>query len=392
MSEPERDDLRLQRWRMILGKAADGELGSPLSGDALAIDDALAALYESDRKGGLGASSPSVSRWLGDIRTYFPTPVVQMMQRDALDRLGLKKMLLEPELLSAVEPDVELVASLISLSKVIPERTKETARSVVRRVVEEIERRLRRALTQAVRGALSRTIRTRRPRPHEIDWPRTIRRNLRNYIPERKTIIASELHGFGHRRASLRDIILCVDQSGSMVTSTVYAAVFGAVLASMRSVSTKMIAFDTAVVDLTAELEDPVDLLFGVHLGGGTDIGRALAYCRGLVERPTKTIMVLITDLYEGGDPRVMLRRAAALVSSGVRVICLLALNDRGAPFYDHDNASRFAALGIPTFACTPDLFPELMTAAIQGEDLDLWAARREITIARGDRGDRGEE
>ena len=374
------DDERLRRWRLVLGKPAQESLG-----DAAAMDRALEALYDSDRKGGLGASAPNVSRWLGDIRTYFPTPVVQLMQKDALDRLGLKKMLTEPELLEAIEPDVNLVASLVSLSKVIPKRTKETARMVVQKVVADLERRLRQPMQQAVRGALSRAIRTRRPRLHEMDWARTIRRNLKNYIPDKRTIIATELHGFGHKRSSLRDVILCIDQSGSMATSTVYASVFGAVLASMRAVSTQMIAFDTSIVDLTAELHDPVDLLFGVRLGGGTDISRALGYCQQRITRPAQTIMVLITDLYEGGDQRKMLQRAAALVASGVNLICLLALSDQGAPFYDHNNAKRFADMGIPTFACTPELFPELMAAAIQRQDLGMWAARRDISLARGD-------
>ncbi|MCB9701926.1 MAG: VWA domain-containing protein [Myxococcales bacterium] len=385
MSDAIDDDERLRRWRLILGKPAQDALGCALGREGVAMDDALAALYESDRKGGLGASAPSVSRWLGDIRTYFPTPVVKLMQKDALDRLGLKKMLMEPELLEAVEPDVNLVASLVSLSKVIPERTKETARMVVRKVVDDLEKRLRASMTQAVRGALSRAIRTRRPRLNEIDWPRTIRRNLKNYLPDRKTIIASELHGFGHKRSSLRDIILCIDQSGSMAPSVVYSSVFGAVLASMRAVSTQMVVFDTAIVDLTAELRDPVDLLFGCRLGGGTDIARALAYCQGLVRRPSQTILVLITDLYEGGDRKKMLERAASLVASGVCVVCLLALSDQGAPFYDHQNARRFAELGIPTFACTPDLFPELMAAAIQRQDLKSWAAKNEIAVARGE-------
>ncbi|MEZ4379833.1 MAG: VWA domain-containing protein [Nannocystaceae bacterium] len=388
MSDATTDDERLRRWRLVLGKPAHESLGAGLTGDAAAMDRTLEALYDSDRKGGLGASSPNVSRWLGDIRSYFPTPVVQLMQKDALERLGLKKMLTEPELLAAVEPDVNLVASLISLSKVIPKRTKETARMVVKKVVDDLERRLRQPMQQAVRGALSRAIRTRRPRLHEMDWARTIRRNLKNYIPERRTIIASELHGFGHKRSSLRDVILCIDQSGSMAASTVYASIFGAVLASMRAVSTQMIAFDTSVVDLTAELHDPVDLLFGVRLGGGTDIARALTYCRQRITRPEQTIMVLITDLYEGGDQRKMFQQAAALVASGVNLICLLALSDRGAPFYDHGAAKRFAELGIPSFACTPELFPELMAAAIQRQDIGMWAARHDIARARADEDD----
>lgn len=163
----------------------------------------------------------------------------------------------------------------------------------------------------------------------------------------------------------------------------VYAGVFGAVLASLRAVSMHMVVFDTPVVDLTDDLQDPVDLLLGVQLGGGTDINRALAYCEGLVIRPDKTVFVLITDLYEGGNAEEMLRRAAALAGRGVTMICLLALDDRGAPAYDQKHAAALAALGIPVFACTPDLFPDLMAAAIRKQDLGMWAARHDIIAAR---------
>jgi len=384
-SPPSPDDERLRRWRLILGAPAAEALGVGLGDGGMAMDRALGALYDGERKGGLGASAPSVARWLGDIRTYFPSPVVQVMQRDALERLGLGQMLLQPELLEAVEADVHLVTTLLTLSKVIPERTKETARQVVRKVVDDLERRLRNPLLQAVQGALSRAHRTRRPRLREIDWPRTIRRNLKNYVPERRTIIPTELHGFGHKRQSLRDVVLCVDQSGSMAASVVYSSVFGAVLASMRSVRTQMVVFDTNVVDLTEDLHDPVDLLFGTQLGGGTDIAKAVAYCRQIITRPEQTILVLITDLFEGGDVRLMRERIAGLVAAGVRVLCLLALADTGAPGYDHENARHLAELGVPTFACTPDLFPELMAAAIQRRDLGLWAAQSGLVTARAD-------
>lgn len=389
---------RLRRWRLILGSPAAESLGMGASGTAgaggaggipglngtdLAMDRALEALYDSDRSAGLGASSPTVARWLGDIRTYFPSSVVRVMQQDALHRLNLQQMLLEPELLESVDPDVHLVANLISLSRVMPAQTRDTARRVVQRVVDDLQRRLANPLIQAVRGSLSRATRTSRPRHGEIDWDRTIRANLKHYLPEQRTIIPERLIGYGHRRSGLRDIILCVDQSGSMAASVVYAGIFGAVLASLHAVTTRMVVFDTAVVDLTEDLQDPVDLLFGVQLGGGTDINRALAYCEGLVARPAQTILVLITDLYEGGNAPEMLRRAAALHGAGVTVICLLALNDRGAPGYDGRNAAALAALGIPVFACTPDLFPELMAAAINRQDLGLWAARHDIAAAR---------
>lgn len=377
------DDERMRRWRLILGQPADAAMGVSLETRDAGMDNTLDALYETGRQGGLGPSSPNVARWLGDIRTYFPTNVVQILQRDALERLNLTQMLLEPEMLASVEPDVHLVASLLSLNRVIPNRTKETARQVVRRVVEELERKLRSSMTQAVRGALSKVQRTRRPRSNEIDWDRTIRKNLKNYLPDRKTVIAEQMVGYARRRSSLRDVVLCIDQSGSMATSVVYSSIFGAVLASLRAIRTRFILFDTAVVDLTDELSDPVDLLFGTQLGGGTDIQRALGYCQQTITRPAQTILVLITDLYEGGPSQEMLSRAAHLKQSGVNVICLLALNDQGAPSYDHSNAAAFAALGIPAFACTPELFPDLMASAIQRADVGLWAARNGITVSK---------
>lgn len=376
------EDERLRRWRLALGGPASASCGA-VGGTDAAMDRVLEALYDSDRKAGLGSSAPNVARWLGDIREYFPSSVVRVMQSDALTRLNLQQMLLEPEMLEGVDPDVHLVATLISLSRVIPSKTKDTARRVVRKVVDEIDRKMRQPTQQAVRGALSRATRTRRPRANEIDWHRTIRANLHTWDATRKTIVPERLVGYGRKRSSLRDVILCVDQSGSMATSVVYASIFGAVLASMRAVSTRMIVFDTAVVDLTDELDDPVDLLFGTQLGGGTDIDRALGYCQTLVKRPSDTILVLITDLFEGGNASSMLQRAAALKASGVNVVCLLALNDRGAPVYDARHAAALASLGIPSFACTPDLFPDLMAAAIERRDLGAWAARNDVVAAR---------
>jgi Mg-chelatase subunit ChlD len=379
---------RFRRWRLALGAPSDTSLGK-LSGDDLGMDQVLEALYDSDRasgsrKAGLGSSSPNVARWLGDIRTYFPSSVVRVMQKDALSRLRLTQMLLEPEMLEAVDADVHLVATLVSLSRVIPARTKETARRVVQKVVDDLERKLREPMIQAVRGSLQKATRSRRPRPGEIDWHRTIRANLKTYQPDRRTLIPERLIGYGRKRSSLRDIVLCVDQSGSMAPSVVYASIFGAVLASLRAVTTRMVLFDTKVVDMTEELTDPVDLLFGAQLGGGTDINLALSYCQQIITRPSQTILVLVTDLYEGGNAPEMVKRAAALAASGVNVICLLALSDQGAPAYDATHAAAFAGLGIATFACTPDLFPDLMAAAIQRRDLGTWAARQDIVAARG--------
>ena len=385
------DSTRLRRWRLVLGSEAEAACGAPLGAEA-EIDQALAALYESsgnglgeDRKGGRGASRPGVARWLGDIRRYFPSQVVQVMQRDALERLKLREMLLQPEMLEAAQPDVHLVAQLVALAGVIPAKTRDTARAVVRRVVDELMKRLEEPLRSAVTGALDRSQRNRRPRHAEIDWHRTIRANLRHWQPELRTVVPEVLHGYGRKaRRPQRELILCIDQSGSMAQSVVYASICGAVMASLPAVSTKMVVFDTAVVDLTDQLDDPVELLFGVQLGGGTDINGAVGYCQSLVREPRNTILVLISDLYEGGVAPQLLRRAAELVASGVQFITLLALSDEGAPAYDRQLASQLAALGVPSFACTPDAFPALMAAAIRREDVTAWAAGRGLVTTRG--------
>jgi len=377
---------RERRWRLALGSEAEGSCGAAQGGD-LRMDQALAALYGSHggKQGGLGPSYPQAARWLGDIREYFPSSVVRVLQQDAFTRLDLKRMLLEPEMLQAMEPDVHLVASLLALGQVIPAKSKETARLVVRRVVEELERRLAEPLRSAVMGALNRATRTSRPRHQEIDWHRTITKNLKHWQPAYRTIIPQQLVGHGRKRRSLRDIVVCVDQSGSMATSVVYSGIFGAVLSSLPAVSTRMVVFDTAVVDLSEDLEDPVDILFGVQLGGGTDIARALAYCQSVITRPAETILVLITDLFEGGDVQRMRALAAQLTTQGVQMIVLLALSDDGAPGYDHTNAAALSAMGVPCFACTPDLFPGLMACAIARADVADWAATQGIQLTRAD-------
>lgn len=373
----------VRRWRLILGGDQNDGTGFSLTGVDLQMDKTLSALYDSERSAGLGPSSPNVNRWLGDIRTFFPSSVVQVMQRDALQRLNLTQLLFEKEMLENVEADVHLVATLLTLSRVIPDKTKDTARQVVRKVVEELLRKLSSPMQQAIQGSLNRSIRNTRPRHAEINWHATIQKNLKHYQPEYKTIIPEQRIGYGRKRSALKDVVLCLDQSGSMGTSVVYSGIFGSVMASIPAIKTKMVVFDTAVADLTEELEDPVDLLFGVQLGGGTDIQLALGYCQQIITRPLDTVLVLITDLYEGGSDEPMRKKAADLVSAGVQVIVLLALNDDGAPGYDHANAAYLASLGIPVFACTPDKFPDLMAQALSKQDIGQWAAKEDLVLKR---------
>ncbi|KAA3499404.1 VWA domain-containing protein [Rhizobium rhizogenes] len=380
---------RIRRWKLALG---DDDMEGLAERDQR-LSRALSALYESGAtkgRGGLGASSPKVSRWLGDIREFFPSPVVQVIQKDAFERLNLKALMLEPEFLETLEADVHLVADLISLRGAMPEKTMETARAVVNKVVEDLMKRLQSRTIEKLTGAVNRSQRTHRPRHADIDWPRTIRANLRHYQQDYKTVVPETLVGFARKtrtRADLDHVVLCVDQSGSMAPSVVYASIFAAVMASLPVLSTKLVCFDTAIVDLTEDLADPVKVLFGIQLGGGTDINAALAYCETKIDRPSKTHLVLITDLYEGGDAPAMLARVAALKQSGVNVIVLLALSDDGRPGYDSRHAGAIAAMDCPVFACTPDQFPDLMATALTRQDVAQWASANGIELIRGNQG-----
>jgi hypothetical protein len=385
------DRERMRRWQLAVGdEEAGAGAGDVLSERDQRLSAALSALYGTQLKkgkGGLGASAPRVARWLGDIREFFPSSLVQVIQKDALERLNLKSLLMEPEFLETLEADVHLVADLMSLRSAIPERSKDTIRIVVKRVVDDLMKRLQHRTIETLRGALNRQRRTRRPRHTDVDWPRTIGANLRHYQAEYRTVVPETLIGFARKsrtRADLDHVILCVDQSGSMAASVIYASIFAAVMASLPVISTKLACFDTTILDLTEQLADPVEVLFGVQLGAGTDINAALAYCEARIEQPTKTHLVLISDLYEGGNAKDMLARVATLKQSGVNVIVLLALSDQGKPAYDANHARLIAALDCPVFACTPDQFPELMATALTGQDIAQWAAANDIAVVRG--------
>jgi len=385
---------RVQRFRLILGKTAEESLAamsgrgakSLLSGEMCELDDALEQIYgieeerpeeRGGRSAGLGRSAPRLAKWLGDIRSYFPRDVVAVIQQDAIEKKGLTQLLFEPETLGQVTPSIELVGTLMSLKGMIPDKTKETARMVVRAVVEELIKKLESDIVSAVRGALDRSRHSPLQSLPNLDWKRTIGSNLKNYVAERKTVIPDRFFFWSRQlRRKEWNVIVCMDQSGSMAESVVYGAVMGAILASMPSLETHVIVFDTEVVDLTAQCSDPVDLLFGVQLGGGTDIHRALQYCQTLVHDPGKTLLVLITDLFEGGSEEGVVRRMEELTQSGVRAVTMLALSDSGVPSYSESLAKKLRALGVPCFGCTPAILPELLSGAIRGANLEQLAAR----------------
>lgn len=386
------DPEQLKRWRLVLGKSSQDSLarlspgGWALSAEQEEMDQALAEIYDEtadeisrkQRSAGLGGSSPRLAKWLGDIRNYFREDVVTVIQQDAIERKGLKQLLLEPEMLKNVQPNVPLVGTLLSLKGQIPERTKETARMVVRSVVEQIKLALEQKIRQAVLGALNRRQHSPLPSASGIDWKWTIGRNLKHYSTELNTIVPERVYFFSRaQRTNNWTVIVDMDQSGSMTDSVVYGAVCGSIFASLPALDTHVVAFDTEVVDLTEQCgSDPVDMLFGVQLGGGTDINKSVAYCEQFVKEPASTLFILITDLFEGGNAAQLVRRLGELVGSGVRVLCLLALNDSGVPSFDENLAGKLAALGIPCFGCTPQRLPELLEGALRGADLTALAAR----------------
>lgn len=386
------DVEQVRRWRLILGRDAHeclggycGSGGMGLTEEQLMMDAALGAIYdETDEPGagrrsaGLEGSAPRLAKWLGDIRTYFKEDVVTVIQQDAIERKGLKQLLFEPEMLKNVQPNVQLVGTLMSLKGQIPERTKETARMVVRSVVEQIKLLLEQKIRQAVMGALNRNDHSPIPNVSSIDWKWTIGRNLKNYQPGLGTIIPERVWFYSRaQKQNSWTVIVDMDQSGSMAESVVYGAITGSILASLPALNTRVVAFDTEVVDLTEKCgTDPVDMLFGVQLGGGTDINKSVGYCEQFITDPARTLFFLITDLFEGGNEAQLVRRLEEMVSSGVRVICLLALSDSGVPCFDEGLAKKLARLGIPCFGCTPQKLPELLEGALRGNDLQALATR----------------
>ena len=371
---------QLSRWRLILGAETEqsfsGMGGAPLSQEELLMDSALGAIYggpgegfgESGRGAGKGPSSPVISKWLGDLRSLFDPETVAVVQNDAIERKGLKQLLLEPELLDTLEPDLNLASTLLMLKDQIPKKSKEAARAFIRRIVEEINRLLENDMRRAVTAALNRRAHSPLPAAAALDFPYTIRRNLKNYNKELGAILPERVWFFDRAsRVNRWHVILDIDQSGSMGQSILYSSVMACVLASMSAVRTSVVAFDTQIMDLTPLCADPVDLLFGFQMGGGTDIAKSVAYCQELVESPAKTLFFLISDLDEGGNRAALLRRLEEPKDSGVTVVVLLAIADGGKPYYDAQTAQRVAAMDIPCFACAPEKLPELLERALTG-------------------------
>jgi hypothetical protein len=390
LSEVDADALL--RWRLALGPAAEKtspELSlSGLGGAAGALgigggregelDEALSFVYD-ERSAGLGASRPYIPKWLGLVREFFKQEVVALVQKDAIEKRGLTELLFEPETLPFLEKNVDLVTTLMSAKGLIPEEAKAIARQIVREVVDELRRKLEAEVRTAIVGAVRRNTDSPLKVARNLDWKRTIRRNLKGWDEQRKRLVPDRFYFWSNqRRHHDWDVVLVVDQSGSMAQSVVYSSVMAAIFASLDVLRTRLLVFDTEVVDLTPMLADPVEVLFTAQLGGGTDINRAVAYAQAnLVEKPEKTIFILVTDLFEGGNGDELVVRMRQLVDSKVKTMVLLALSDGGKPSYDHAMAARMTELGVPCFGCTPKLLVGAMERVMKGQDLHAYLAQQ---------------
>lgn len=376
----------LQRWRLILGQESDKRLSGmnmpSLTEEQDLMDKALAAIYNKSEQGGFGnggsgaghgPSNPQISRWLGDVRTLFDKDLVKVIQNDAMNRCGLKQLIFEPELLENTEPDINLASTILTLKEMIPKRSKDSVRAFIRKIVEEINRLLEQDIRRAVTAAVNKRAHSPIPSAAALDYKMTISRNMKHYSPELKTIVPEHFYFFDRTSTTAANkwtVILDIDQSGSMGESVIYSSVISCILASMSALKTRIVAFDTSIVDLTEKSDDPVDLLYGFQLGGGTDIDKSVIYCQQFIENPKKTLFFLISDLMEGGNRAAFVRRMEEMKSSGVTVVCLLALADRGKPYCDEQMAQRLSGFGIPCFACTPQKLPELLERVLKGQEL----------------------
>ncbi|TCQ99314.1 VWA domain-containing protein [Neorhizobium sp. JUb45] len=379
MSDRKGSEESLRRWRLVLGRFAEQQLSGACSADDLRRDAALDRIYgesyrrrgirtggpqakAKNRKGGTEPPQMTMPEWYGEMRSLFPRSVLEQVEKDALGRFGMTELLNDPKALAELTPDPSLLAALLSHRGRSDPVVAEKIRQVAKRVVEELTKRLRLQLSRAMSGARRRGETTaRRSTARDIAWNDTIRRNLKNWDRERQVLIAEHLrfHASARRHLPWR-IVLCIDQSGSMATSLIYSAVMASILSTLPAVTVKLVLFDTTIVDLSDEIGDPVDVLMSVQLGGGTDIGKAVAYCEAThIAQPERTVFVLVSDFCEGAPARNLFAAVRRLAASRVKLLGLAALDDAAQPAYDRDTAARLADAGMEIAALTPEHFAD---------------------------------
>ncbi len=374
----------LTRWRLVLGRFAEKKLGGSLSPQQGRMEAALDFLYSREYKGrgvrepnkpegpqpgSLDPSQLNVPTWLGEVRELFPQETVEVIEKHALDRYGMTELVTDKQTLEKLEPNMDLLKTLLTFRGHLQGDVLNTARRIIRQVIEEIKRKLEPEVRRALAGRLNRFRHSPQKAAQNFDWRDTIRKNLKHYDPERGKIILQEPRFFARNTRLLPwQVILCVDQSGSMASSVIHSAVMTGILAGLPLVRVKLVVFDTAVVDLSEHVDDPVEVLMSVQLGGGTDIGQALHYCEGLVENPHRTVLALVSDFCEGGPPGEMLGACRRLREAGVKLLGLASLDDTATAIYDHAMAEQLAETGMEIAALTPKHFAEWLAKVINSK------------------------
>lgn len=361
MSDLER--LRRARWRLILGSGSEAVLGGTLDGTLQQREQVLAFLYDREyqpqrnvRQGDLGESRLSVPEWINAVHELFPKKTIERLERDALDRYQIEQMVTNPELLSRAQPSEALLKAVLRTRHLMNQQVLALARQLVQRVIDQLLEKFARPVNQPFLGAVDRRRRSYLKIAGNFDARTTIRRNLRTYDPSSRRLFIETPYFYSRvrRQVDRWQLIILVDESGSMIDSVIHAAVTAAIFFGIRSLRTHLCIFDTAVVDLSDQCSDPVETLMKVQLGGGTDIGQALAYAASLVEYPRRAIVVLITDFYEGAPLQRLLSEAKKLVESGVTLLGLAALDAEAKPTYDRDTAQKLVNFGAQVAAMTP--------------------------------------
>lgn len=318
------------------------------------------------KQGGDGDSQLTVPEWINLVHELFPRRTIERIEKDALERYKLEEMVTNPELLQRAQPSETLLKAVLRTKHLMNQEVLGMARQVVRKVVEQLLEKLAREVNSAFTGSLNRQQRSLLKIAKNFDAKTTIRRNLGNIDPQTGKMFIKRpyFHSRVRRQSDKWQIIIVVDQSGSMLDNVIHAAVTASIFWGIKSLRTHLIVFDTNVVDLTADCQDPVETLMKVQLGGGTDIGKAMVYAETLIEFPGRTIVVLITDFYEGGWRGRLYDVTDRMVESGVHVLGLAALDEQANPSYDHEVAGQMAELGAHVGAMTPG-------------ELALWVAEK---------------
>lgn len=369
----------LARWRLVLGKYAKPKMPDCLSGEQQRMENALETLYSREYKGrgvrqdsklGPGSLDPSqlnVPQWLNEIKELFPKSTCEKITKHALDRYQMSEIIQDPETLRSMEPSTDLLAAVLSLKGSMRGPVLAEARRLIARVIEELKRKMMAEIMNAITGQRNRFRHSSHKIAQNFDPKDTIRRNLKNWNKDRQQLVVEHPRFFQRVKKTMPwDIILCIDQSGSMVNSIIHSAVMAGILAGLPALRVRLVVFDTSIVDLSEYVSDPVEILMSVQLGGGTLIGEAMKYCERLVSTPRRTVFVLVTDFCEGGDPRTMIASCRRMREAGVRLIGLASLDEGANPYFDEKVAGRMAAEGMEIAALTPIELAHWLAGVIQ--------------------------